>query len=133
MFTLTLQLFDVTTNYSEKSDVAETRQEKTERDKAIKCKLCGFGITSESAKIRISELHVHTFENPSGIIYTFGCFHEAPGITTVGTASYEHTWFPGYSWQIIICSNCGEHLGWLFRNSDAFFALIVDKLANYSI
>ena len=28
--------------------------------------------------------------------------------------SAEDTWFPGYTWQIIVCENCSHHLGWLF-------------------
>ena len=30
--------------------------------------------------------------------------------------SNEDTWFPGFSWQILGCSACGEHIGWLFVN-----------------
>ena len=132
MFPLPLKFFEVTTKFLEEPDVDISRREKTGREQAIICKLCGYRITSDSAKIMVNNSHVHTFTNPSGIIYTFGCFQDAPGITTLGTASIEYTWFPGYSWQILICSNCREHLGWLFRNGDGFFALIVDKLAYYS-
>lgn len=28
--------------------------------------------------------------------------------------SNEDTWFPGFSWQILGCSSCEEHIGWLF-------------------
>lgn len=127
-----LQFFEITTKYPEESEVIVSRREKHGREQAIICKLCGYRITSESAKIMVNNSHVHTFMNPAGIIYTFGCFQDAPGISAVGARSSEHTWFPGHSWQILICSNCKEHLGWLFRNGDIFFALIVDKLANFS-
>ena len=127
-----LQFFEVTKKYPEQSEAIVSSREKTGREQVIICKLCGNMITSESAKIMVNNSHVHTFMNPAGIIYTFGCFQDAPGITAVGNASNEHTWFPGHSWQILICSNCNEHLGWLFRDGDVFFALIVDKLTYYS-
>ncbi|KAK8812856.1 hypothetical protein WA538_002590, partial [Blastocystis sp. DL] len=28
--------------------------------------------------------------------------------------SNEDTWFPGFSWRILGCSSCGDHIGWLF-------------------
>lgn len=28
--------------------------------------------------------------------------------------SSEDTWFPGYQWQILECSYCGNHIGWKF-------------------
>ena len=31
----------------------------------------------------------------------------------MGRPSFEHSWFPGYMWTIILC-NCGMHLGWYF-------------------
>jgi len=127
-----LHLFEVTKKYPEEPDIVLSRLEKSGREHAIVCKLCGYRITSESAKIMVNNSHVHTCTNPAGIIYTFGCFQDAPGITATGTASSEYTWFTGYSWQILVCSNCNEHLGWLFRNGDIFFALIVDKLTFYS-
>lgn len=132
MLQFPLQCFEVTTKYPEEPEVIVSRREKTGREQAIICKLCGHRITSESAKIVVNDSHVHTFMNPAGIIYTFGCFQDAPGITAVGTTSTEHTWFSGYSWQILICSNCKEHLGWVFRDGDVFFALLVDKLTYYS-
>lgn len=28
--------------------------------------------------------------------------------------SNEDTWFPGFSWRILGCNSCGDHIGWLF-------------------
>lgn len=132
MFRIPLHFFDVTSKSPEEPDIAVTDRKKTGHEQAIICKSCGYRITSESAKIMVNNSHVHTFMNPSGIVYTFGCFQDAPGIAAVGPVTSEYTWFPGYSWQLLICGNCREHLGWLFRNGGGFFALIVARLANYS-
>lgn len=126
------QFLDATSKFREETDLETTDRKKTGHERVIICKSCGHMITSESAKIMVNNSHVHTFMNPSGIVYTFGCFQDAPGIIAAGIATSEYTWFPGYSWQILICANCREHLGWMFRNGDTFFALIVGKLTNYS-
>ena len=34
---------------------------------------------------------------------------------TSGGKVAEHSWFPGYSWQIIVCADCGHHIGWRFE------------------
>lgn len=43
------------------------------------------------------------------------------------------SWFPGYSWSILVCSRCGgRHLGWKFSPTASalagvpFYALIVE-------
>lgn len=32
----------------------------------------------------------------------------------ISEPSSEDTWFPGYQWQIIVCPQCGNHIGWKF-------------------
>jgi len=128
MFTLALQFFDATGKPDEHV-VRDTRKKiKTDTAKTLRCKSCGHVITSENERITINDSHQHTCKNPSGFVFTFGCFRDAPGCLVAGPASMEHTWFAGYRWQIAICASCGDHLGWLFRNQDRFFALINDKL-----
>lgn len=31
-----------------------------------------------------------------------------------GNPETEHSWFPGYAWTMVMCSDCGKHLGWYF-------------------
>lgn len=41
------------------------------------------------------------------------------------------SWFPGYSWNVLVCEQCSEvvHMGWQFSNgADSFTALIVDYI-----
>lgn len=68
--------------------------------------------------------------NPAGIVYRIGCFREAPGCAEVGGESAYWSWFPGYTWQIVVCAACTEHLGWRFRADDStFWGLILARLA----
>lgn len=125
-----LQFFEASSGYLEKQDIKVKKKQKTGDNRVLLCKSCKHLITNESNRIIINQSHLHTCKNPSGLTFTFGCFSEAPGCIASGPASPEFTWFAGYTWQILICANCGIHLGWCFRNSDQFFALIIDRLTN---
>jgi hypothetical protein len=35
-----------------------------------------------------------------------------------GEAHIRDSWFPGYSWTIMVCAVCGHHLGWQFISVD---------------
>ncbi|MDZ7736583.1 MAG: cereblon family protein [Gammaproteobacteria bacterium] len=77
----------------------------------------------------ISPVPFHTCTNPHGIIYRIGCFSAAPGCSEVGPAFSEFSWFSGYRWQVAICGNCQEHLGWHFHGEQSFYGLIHDRLS----
>lgn len=120
--------FDVSTRTQEETDLLEKERRSLKEEKWLICRRCKQLITSESDAININEQHIHTFMNPAGIIYTFGCFQNAKGCVSDGKSTLEYSWFRNYSWQIALCSGCHEHLGWFFQNGQKFFALILDKL-----
>ena len=103
------------------------------RDDLILCRFCHAAITSKRDEYIMSGSHQHRFINPSGMQFLIGCFKLAPGCDIGGPATDEYSWFKGYLWQIARCSDCGEHLGWLYQNGEAdqFFGLIVEKLVRY--
>jgi hypothetical protein len=71
----------------------------------------------------------HTFANPHGFEFRIACFADAPGCLEVGEESAYRPRLPGFTWQVTLCRQCGEHLGWLFRSPGArFFGLILDRL-----
>ncbi len=76
------------------------------------CKLCRNIITSQTQRKSVNSQHVHTFFNPHGVVFEFGCFSNAWGCVNRGTPTSDFTWFEGLSWYIASCSVCGEHLGW---------------------
>lgn len=109
-------------------DVSGT--ETTGKGGKLYCHLCRHQVTDRGQRISLQGGHVHTRTNPAGYVYDFGCYQNAPGCRSLGPRTDEHTWFPGHSWQIAVCGNCGEHLGWLFNGVSRFYGLIIGRLVS---
>lgn len=120
--------FDTTGSDPERltGDAAEV--EEPGKGKKLYCHLCKHAVTDKGQRISFQGGHAHTRTNPAGYVYDFGCYQSAPGCRSLGSRTDRHTWFPGYAWQIGVCGNCGEHLGWLFNGPSRFYGLIVDRL-----
>jgi hypothetical protein len=105
-------------------------EEETEDEEVILCRNCHAMITSPSERIMVDGLHRHTFANPHGIVFEIGCFRNAGGCTYTGPITDEFSWFKGYHWQIAICGECLQHMGWIFRSVDggSFHGLVLDRL-----
>lgn len=102
----------------------------TRRDPTVRCRQCGHPVTTIAQRKIIDNAHVHTFANPSGIIFEIACFGEAAGCGYAGSTSSEFTWFAGYRWRIAVCAGCLIHLGWRFAAADGHFfhGLITSRL-----
>lgn len=97
-------------------------------EQAILCRACGVVITHRNQALRVNDRHRHAFFNRAGIAFEVRCFRRAQGLAPSGEPSLAFTWFPGYSWQILLCAACRTHLGWLFANSDRFYGLIATRI-----
>ncbi|MBN2547274.1 MAG: hypothetical protein JXB50_15840 [Spirochaetes bacterium] len=96
--------------------------------KWLVCSICNNRITKNINKIEINSSHEHTFTNPHGILYIIRCFNGAPGCYTIGFSTNDFTWFPGYSWEVSICSNCKVHNGWKYTKGASVFYGIIKEL-----
>jgi hypothetical protein len=93
------------------------------------CFLCENRIARTEARVQIEGMSEHMHVNPHGIVFHVLCVAEAPGCAGAGEWLSYWSWFRGYSWQILLCRVCGNHLGWLFRSdSHEFAGLIKDRL-----
>lgn len=100
-----------------------------DRGRVLACSFCRRPITTSEARIDIQGAHAHSFANPDGLRFRVGCFAQASGLALVGPRSAYFTWFPGYTWQVALCGNCHEQLGWFYRSADAcFHGLILERL-----
>ena len=105
-----------------------------EKEKSeILCRVCKNKISSLDEMVSIDGHHRHTFTNPLGIVYEIGCFSAANGCMVLGSPTLEHTWFPGFSWNFALCSQCFSHLGWYYQSAGkSFFGLILKNLLENS-
>jgi hypothetical protein len=108
----------------------ETGPREDEADaRVLACARCLQPITTTAARTEVGGAHEHTFANPEGYQFHIGCFARATGCAAVGDPSTYWSWFAGYSWQVELCSACGEHLGWLFRaKGHRFHGFVLDRL-----
>jgi hypothetical protein len=98
-------------------------------DDALRCAACGHRITDRAYRAERGGAHEHVFVNPAGFSFRIGCFVAAPGCAQVGTTSEAFSWFPGWTWQVVVCGSCRIHVGWIFRCAgEQFHGLIVAAL-----
>ncbi|MFT5604007.1 MAG: hypothetical protein ACI9G5_000960 [Paracoccaceae bacterium] len=110
----------------------ECREEKDRTpEDYILCSLCLSPVTHKQAQRQVQGSHEHRVINPHNITFQLLCFDTAPGCTISGEPTPAFSWFRSYYWQYATCSECHEHMGWYYQNSDSesFFGLIVSRLA----
>uniref|UniRef100_A0A182JW43 Protein cereblon n=1 Tax=Anopheles christyi TaxID=43041 RepID=A0A182JW43_9DIPT len=81
------------------------------------CKRCESEIANYDDMFAMSKQGVQTsYCNPAGYVHDTLTVHKTKENSTlpVDRPSTNFSWFPGYSWQIIVCANCRQHLGWKF-------------------
>ncbi|MDJ0720412.1 MAG: hypothetical protein QNJ04_02210, partial [Desulfobacterales bacterium] len=49
-------------------------EEDTQAARRVLCRECLHPVTRERERIEVQGAHQHTFANPSGIVFTIGCF-----------------------------------------------------------
>jgi len=97
------------------------------------CRRCGTEITVRSDHVKAikagadkyvavadpaggSNPILRNLSNPSGVDFEVALFSSANNTKLHSTPSYENSFFPPYSWQILSCSKCQAHLGWKFQS-----------------
>jgi hypothetical protein len=114
---------------AQEQEQQDEQQQGLARGERILCRQCLQLITSTAERIEIGGGHQHTFANPAGLLFQIGCFRRAQGCAAAGQPEAEWSWFQGYSWQVVLCSSCATHMGWLYTGSgDSFYGLILHRL-----
>lgn len=79
----------------------------------LRCRNCGHAIAAQDDQVSVGgEPPIRSFVNPHGFVHEVLTVSDAPGMRSGGPRYGADSWFPGYAWQIGICSRCGVHLGW---------------------
>ncbi|BCS88967.1 cereblon family protein [Pseudodesulfovibrio sediminis] len=97
--------------------------------RALVCRQCRNKITRKDLAMTVNGSHRHVYFNPMGHLFELGCFASARHLSVHGVRTEEFTWFPGYAWQVVVCSTCGSQLGWKFTGKDdGFYGLLLNML-----
>ncbi|CAO1432184.1 unnamed protein product [Diamesa tonsa] len=81
------------------------------------CKRCNNKISMYNDIFSMSKGNLAgNYCNPAGYIHETICFYKVIESSTrmVDRPSTDFSWFPGYAWQIALCSKCSTHVGWKF-------------------
>ncbi|XP_053675288.1 protein cereblon [Anopheles nili] len=81
------------------------------------CKRCESEIANYNDMFAMSKQGIQTsYCNPAGYVHDTLTVHKTKENSTlpVERPSTNFSWFPGYAWQIIVCANCRQPLGWKF-------------------
>ncbi|BES92127.1 protein cereblon homolog [Nesidiocoris tenuis] len=57
-----------------------------------------------------------TYVNPGGFVHDTVTLLKASHLSLISHPSAEFSWFPGYYWQIAVCTHCHKHIGWKFTS-----------------
>lgn len=96
------------------SKVAQQRQ----LEKPIRCKQCSETISSISSMFTVggAEGTTGAYVNEYGIVHQTITVRRCSSrsVFFVGSRETRDSWFPGYTWKIMHCAVCHQHLGWRF-------------------
>lgn len=87
-----------------------------------KCTLCCASCVTTIARreniFAMSSEGLHSnYCNPGGYVHDIVTLSKVSNVVLSGNPSLEFSWFPGYTWTIAVCLQCGSHLGWRFDST----------------
>ncbi|XP_066309629.1 uncharacterized protein [Miscanthus floridulus] len=82
----------------------------------IRCRNCLTRIARRSdMAVTSSDSPMSSHSKPHSSVKEIITVYSATGLALRGDPSKTHSWFPGYTWTIALCSACQSNIGWLFR------------------
>ncbi|KAJ8729087.1 hypothetical protein PYW07_006783 [Mythimna separata] len=86
------------------------------RKSVLSCSSCRTQIARREDIFAMSSEGVHSnYTNLGGYMHDILTVSRATGVQTSGARSAEYSWFPGYTWVVLLCANCMSHVGWRFE------------------
>lgn len=104
----------------------------------INCNRCNNKLCSQTDMFSISKQgFMNPYLNPGGFVHETLTVYKLINFNLSRTPPQtEHSWFPGYGWQIISCRSCNSHIGWKFTTTNEqllpqkFFGLTRKSIIN---
>ena len=102
--------------YIKKPNTKADKKRSSEDFKHIRCRHCENIIADTNALFSMRQGRTSlVFSNPAGVLFEILTLLYAQNLTFMGTPTSEFSWFSQYSWQVAVCSNCLNHLGWCYH------------------
>jgi len=129
LFWMSCHSFERTNTGTHFQSQKHTEQKNKLQKRGVYCKSCQAKISAPSHAVEIKGAHQHRLTNPEGITFDIVIYSQVECLVA-SEPIYEHTWFSGYAWQIVVCHHCKSHLGWCYikNNSPDFFGLILNRI-----
>ncbi len=114
--------------------VRKTAERTADEKRPILCRRCRQEVSDRSLLFSMGDAGVRrVFSNPYGLLLEIVTVLDARGLTLVSLPTTEFTWFPGYAWEVAMCSTCGVQLGWRFlavaaSEPERFFGLLTSAI-----
>ena len=88
------------------------------RMSGLHCLHCSMRLADCQDLVQLSDEGVGAhYVNSHGVVHDMLTAKKA-SVHIVGDPEADHSWFPGFSWQICYCRQCRMHLGWLFTRNN---------------
>ena len=87
----------------------------------FKCANCKSPVAYEVDIIQIGDIPSDTAQvNPHGFIHEVITVRSVQNTLVEGPPVPADSWFPGFCWRYLICSQCMEFLGWSYHRPNEF-------------
>lgn len=102
--------------------------------KRFYCAQCGSFLTTSQNAIQLNGAFHHSHVNPAGIRCDFMTFTNCENVVADSQLYEEHSWFSGFAWRFLFCSNCLYHVGWRYdpvasrERQASFYGLLATAL-----
>jgi len=91
------------------------------KPRRFKCANCKNPVAFEVDIIQIGDVPSDTAQvNPHGFIHEVITVHSVQNTFVEGRPVPADSWFPGFCWRYLICSECMEFLGWSYHRPNEF-------------
>ncbi|XP_026740508.1 protein cereblon-like [Trichoplusia ni] len=83
---------------------------------ALCCTSCQTEIARREHIFAMSSEGVHSnYTNLGGYMHDILTVRQTSNVQLSGAPSAEYSWFPGYTWTVLLCNTCMAHIGWRFQ------------------
>lgn len=80
-----------------------------------RCRHCNTPIAFLQDEIPVDALGSHSIQvNPNGFVHEVITVRTTQNTISIGKPVPADSWFPGFCWRYLVCSECTEFVGWSY-------------------